>query len=39
MRVYIRIHFWNNCDYMNGEIKEKKENNFSKGKVKGVNNG
>lgn len=24
---------------MNGEIKEKKENNFSKGKVKGVNNG
>lgn len=28
MRVYIRTHFGNNHDYMNGETKERKENNF-----------
>lgn len=39
MRVSIRIHFGNNCDCVNGETKESKENNFCKGKVKGVNNG
>lgn len=39
MRGYIRIHFGNNCDYMNEETKERKEKNFCKGKVKGVYNG
>lgn len=39
MRVYLSIHFGNNCDYINGKNKEMKENNFCKGKVKGVNGG
>lgn len=39
MKVYIRIHFGNTCDCMNGDTKESKENNLCKGKVKGVNDG